>query len=464
MLKNLSLCLLVMTVSYYFASCSSSGGMTDHNSRLKSFDVYDQNLESLLETVATHYDLDLDFDVDANDTPYSLSVANASIFDVLEKISSVSGYKTKVIDGEIVIQNEYFDEDMTHLTLTLNKNLWRDIRSVSKSTDIDEDVVKNFFGPLFYGVEVSSINAGNGLLELYLPKKNIQFIKKSLFYLNYIHQQRNLAVTLFVIKKENTNDFLAGNGLSKNAEFAWKLNAGDNLSFKNDKGVMITIKSQLLSEADKVSTAEVFLRLVYGGSAVEENFNFSTKPIQAAKLSDKLTLIVKSDWYSNGMKISGGSLNSNLLSSNSNTLSKELNTTASFESRELPYTDISSKFNLNSTSIRFVSMTSGSLSDISTFKVKTDSTNYSLAELLETISSGKSKYFVDKSGVLIDCQGTISRAGYAEWSILNKPLDTSFYRFRNGAFVVNKEGYSGRVQYFPTPNALAGFINSNVIK
>ena len=66
--------------------------------------------------------------------------------------------------------------------------------------------------------------------------------------------------------------------------------------------------------------------------------------------------------------------------------------------------------------------------------------------------------------ILIDCQGKLAEKQISEWIILKKPLDASYYRFNNGAFLVNKENLAGRIQYLPSANALVGFSNSGILK
>ena len=442
-------------------SCSSSESM-ESNKNLKTFDIYDQDLESLVEKVAEHFDLDLDFDVDSPDTPFSLSVLNASINDVLRRIEAETGFHAKVIDGEIIIQEESFEDDMAYVTLNMNGNLWKDIRSASTKIDIDEETVKNFFGPLFYGVEVEDIDRSSGKLVIYAPKKEIAFIKDSLLFLNYIQQRRNSAITLWVVENNLKDDFLKGKIDSNKSKFAWRLNAGDNLTFKSDKGVEVKIQSQLLSESNNIAETEAFIRLEYGKDSTEGKFNFAKQKIQAADLSDKLSLIAKIDWFTNGRRIDEENLSSNSLTNSKSGNSND--TPTGLGSGNISISNLTAELNNKKITARVVSFTKGGKSDISQFSVNLPESGLSLSGLAKTISMGSSIALVSGNDILIDCQGKLTVKQISEWTVLKKPLDASYFRFNNGAFMVNKENLAGRIQYLPSANALVGFTNSGILK
>lgn len=461
MFKTSIIFAMVLSLVLTGISCSSSESMKSHNN-LKTFDIYDQDLESLLEKVAEHFDLDLDFDVDSPDTPFSLSVLNASINDVLSRIEVETGFHAKVIDGEIIIQEKSFEEDMAYVTLNLNGNLWKDIRGTTSKIDIDEETVKNFFGPLFYGVEVEDVNSSSGKVVIYAPKKEITFIQDSLLFLNYIQQRRNSAITLWVVEKSLKEDFLKGKIDSNKSKFAWRLNAGDNLTFKSDQGVEVKIQSQLLSESNNISETEAFIRLEYGKDSTEGNFNFSKQKIQASDLSDGLVLIAKIDWFTNGRKIDEENLNSNVLVKTK--ISKSTDTPTGLGSGKISISQLAAELKNKSITARVVSFIKGGKSDINQFSVNIPESGLSLSGLATSISMSSLKAQTIGNDILIDCQGKLAEKQISEWIILKKPLDASYYRFNNGAFLVNKENLAGRIQYLPSANALVGFSNSGILK
>ena len=135
--KRISIFFLFSTL-FSLISCSSDSGKSTSKVKLLTFDIYDQKLETLLETVADRYDLGLDFGVEETDKTYSLSIMNSSIFDILKKLEADTGFYMMVIDDEIVVEDEMIDDTMTEITLQLNDNLWKDIKSVSSKTEITE--------------------------------------------------------------------------------------------------------------------------------------------------------------------------------------------------------------------------------------------------------------------------------------------------------------------------------------
>jgi len=457
MIKNFIHFLLIISCTFSFISCSS--GTPEAETKLLTFDIYDQTLETILETVAERYDVDLDFDVDNSPNTYSLSVINASLDDILKKLEADTGFFMKVVDEEILVEAEMIDESMTEITLNLNDNLWKDIRTVSSKVNIDEVVVKNFFGPLFSNILVTDVSAHSKTIELYLPKTDVEFIQKSLLYLNYLKQRRNLAITVFVSKKELAKKFLDNSAKSTEAEFAWKMNAGDNIVFTDDKGNKVDLSSQLLSSSDNIATSEIFLKLKFNNDVAENNFNFSDKSIQSIPLSDKLSLIVKSEWYTSGLKVSSQNLSSKVLAKYQKQISdknqKVLNSVKSVKVGESILSENLKLFKAANFSPRIISLTSSVPSDISQFKIKNTKPKMSLQEILNTLPS---------SGVLIDCQGTIRSQRNIEWQINGEKLATSYYSFMKGAFVVDKKGLNKPVVYLPSANAIVGYTNSNILK
>ena len=461
--------LLLSIYAMLLASCSSSTPEPQKSPKLLTFDIYDQKLEDLMEVVAERYDLDLDFDVDASEKPYSLSVHNASIEDVLRKISSTTGFYSKIIDGEIIVEEEILDADMIEVNLPLNANLWKDIRQGSEKIVINEETVQYFFGPLFSNVTVEEVNPRTRSISVYMPKVDVPFIKKSLLYLNYLNHQRNLAVTLWVVDKNKADKFLNRKAKTEEAEFAWKLNAGDNLKFTDQKGNKVEINSQLLSETNNIVSSEVFLKLSFNKETAEHNFNFSKDKIQSINLSEKYSLVVSAEWYTEGVKIVSENLNSKVLSQykrkTSSIVQKQLKSIAAVKPGEPSLIEALHNFNNTNCAVRIVSLTSNAKSDISAIKLKLPKANYQLSDLLNEITkSTAAGYFVDGDGILIDCQGTIK--GYRDivWNIEQEKVDSSYYRFNKGAFIVNKEGLNSPVVYLPSANALVGYSNSKILK
>ena len=467
MFKNFLSLLLRFSVILLISSCSSDIAEVKPKTKLLSFNIYDQKLETLLEKVADRYNLSLDFDVDETDKPYSLSVINASISDILKKLEADTGFFMKVVDDEILVEEEMLDEDMTEITLALNGNLWKDIRAVSKNIDISEEVVQNFFGPLFSNALVTDIDSGSKTIELYLPIEDIDFIKKSLLYLNYLKHRRNLAVSIFVVKKDLSQKFIDGKASNKEADFAWKMNAGDKIVFTDGKGNKVDLQTQLLSDAANIAAAEVFVKLTFNKDSAENNFNFSKEPVQMASLSDKLALIVKPEWYTDGERISPENLNSHILAQYqkevSNKTAEALKTSKSVTTGIHPINKSLASFNSKGFSIRYISVKSGGTSDISAYKINCSKEKETLQGILNKLPKGTS-YFKDEDGVLIDCQGTIRSQRNIQWKISRKKPDSSYFKFLNGAFIFDKEGLNQPVIYLPSANALVGYVNSNILK
>lgn len=451
-----------------FCSCSTDEDKPHYNAKRLSFNVYDQELETILNAVSARYDLDLDFDITAKQGKYSLSVLNASINDVLQKLSASTGYFMKVVDNEILVGSNIIDEFQTEISLKLNNNLWKDIRSGSEEILINEVTVKNFFGPLFATVKVSDVNSSDRTIRLSLPKEDVPFIKKSLLYLNYLEHQRSPVITVFLVDKTQSQKFIK-NLNAKEAKFAWKLNAGDNVNFTNDNGDKIDLKSQLLSLDNNLSQTDVFIKLNYNKSLVEHSFSFSKAPIQSVNFSDKLSLIVKADWYIEGQQISKAHLDSTAISSYKKSYServrKILSSSKSAKPGDTPLAKAVEPFNSNDFNCRIVSFTSGENSDIESFSLKLKHDNYTLMQILENASTESSaRSFIDEFGVLIDCQGSILQSRDISWKILSEPLGLSFYNFTKGSYIVTKEGYTMPVVYLPSANALVGVSNSNILK
>ena len=320
---------------------------------------------------------------------------------------------------------------------------------------------------MFANLRVTNVNNYSKQISLYLPIQDVDFITKSLLYLNYLKHQRNLAVSVFVTKKELVEKFISGKANSKEAEFAWKMNAGDNIVFTDDKGNKVDLQTQLLSQNGNISAAEVFVKLKFNKDSAENNFNFANKPIQAVDLSDKLSLIVKPDWYANGEKVSPDKLNSKVLSRyqkqiDSN-IKKNLDKKITLKAGKQAITDLLAPFNTESLPIRYVSLTSGSKSDISSIKADNSKEQASFIEVMSSVP-GQISYFVDKNGILIDCQGTIRSSRNVQWKILSEKMDSSYYKYANGTFFVEKEGFIKPVVYLPSANAVVGFENSNILK
>ncbi|MCM8527143.1 MAG: hypothetical protein NE327_11545 [Lentisphaeraceae bacterium] len=452
-----------------FSSCSSVEELKDYNSKLLTFNIYEQSLEKILEVVADRYELDLDFDVDDTEQNFSLSVQNASVNDILKKLSSYTGFYMKVIDDEIIVDDETMNEDMTEITLNLNENLWKDIRIGSKELSVDEETVKAFFGPLFSNIEVEDVNAYRKTITLYLLKEDVAFIEKSLLYLNYLKHKRNLVITVWVADKSKNEVFLQGKNQSKDAVFAWKLNAGDNIAFTQDNGDKVTLNSQLLSQENNISQNEVFIKLQYNKAKVEHNFNFSKAAIQTVNLSNKLSLIVKANWYVEGNEIIPENFNSTSISSfkkaYSEKISSILSSRKTLSKGKVSAVQAVQSFLKDGVNCRVVSLTTDQNSDVDRLSINTEAKEYTLAQLLDLVTTETSaSYFADENGILIDCQGTIPNSRNVVWKINSEPFGASYLRFRNGAFLVEKEGLNKPLVYLPSANALVGIKSSNILK
>lgn len=462
-MKNILVLLLILC----FSSCSTEEPKAHYNAQRLTFNVYDQTLDTLLEVVAKRYSLGLDFDVDVNPEKYSLSILNASVNDVLKKLSYDTGYFMKVVNGEILVQNDIHDESQTEISLKLNDNLWKDIQSGAEGAKVTETSVKNFFGPLFSGVSVINTSSSQRTIKIRLPKEDVPFIKKSLLYLNYLEHKRNPVITVFLVEKTHAQKFLKS-PQSKVAKFAWKLNAGDNINLINN-GDKIELESQLLSLDSNISQTEVFVKLKYNTHQAEHNFNFSKSPIQSINFSEKLSLIVKADWYIEGKKVSDENLSSKSISSYrkgySDRIHKILDSTRTIKPGKTSFTELATIINSEDFNCRLVSFTSSQDSDIDKYFVNLNEDNYTVQKLLEASSKGSSAhFFIDEFGVLIDCQGSISDSRDIAWRILPEPLGSSFHSFNSGSYSVKKEGLSGPIVFLPSANALIGLSNSNIIK
>lgn len=466
MLKNFLSLILTLTITLSLASCSSEEPELKAKAKLLSFDIYEQTLDVLLQKVAERYDLKLNFNVEAGPDSYSLSTVNASVSDILKKLEADTGFYMTLSGGEILVEEDLIDENMTELTLQLNDNLWKDLKA-AKDLRINEEVVKNFFGPLFTNVFVTNVNSHSKTIDLYLPKNDVRFIKKSLLYLNYLKQRRNLALTVFVVKNDLVQKFINGKADSNEAEFAWKLNAGDNIVFTDNKGNKVDISTQLLSQADNIAAAEVFIKLKFNEAASENNFNFSSKPVQSAPLSNKLTLIAKPVWYADNEEITAAKLNSKSLAKYQKNLDE--NTVKALLSTKTVSTGLNSLsktmeiFSSKDFPIRLVSLSAGKSSDISAFTLELSKDKAVLRDILDNLPKGIS-YFADSDGVLIDCQGTIRSQRNIQWSIKPEKLDHSYYKFYQGAFFVEKEGLGSPVIYLPSANALVAYTNANILE
>ena len=469
MKKTLFLQLISALFLIGFCSCSSEQPQTHYNSKLLSFNVYEQNLETILEAIAKRYELDLDFDVDSPKNNFSLSVQNASVNDVLKKLSSHTGFFMKVVDGEITVENEMIDEDMAEITLKLNTNLWKDIRIGSKDIAIDEEAVKNFFGPLFSNIQVTGLSAYKKTITLLLLKEDVPFIKKSLLYLNYLEHKRNLVITVWVAEKSKNELFIKNQNKPEDALFAWKLNAGDNISFTQDNGDKVNLNTQLLSQDNNISQNEVFVKLKYKAESIEHNFNFTKNPVQTVNLSDKLSLIAKANWYIEGRQIIPENLNSIDIASYkkqySERVEKALNSKQSLSPGKNTISQAIQPFLKDDFSYRIVSLTTDQNSDVDNYSLDLQKKEYSLIQLLEALKhSGNASYHIDEFGVLLDCQGTIPGSRNVVWKIMPEPFGESFLRFHKGAFLVNKEEFNNPVVYLPSANAIVGLRNSKILK
>ena len=437
--------LIALVIIFANFGCSSSEPeeSTPPHERLLTFDVYNQDLETMFEVISSKYGFDLDFDVEDTGKKWSLSVYNGNINDTLNKISSVTGVYTKYIDEEILVQEELFEDDLKEITLQMNSKLWTDIRSVSK-IDIDEEAVAHYFGPLFTDSIVTDVDSSERTITLKVLPQNEQFIRESLSLLNYTKQRRNLGISLIIVETNDKSLLKSNNIPQDKIKFSWGLNAGDNLNFSLKTGEKIQISSKALFESNAGLNDKQFeLKLSYKDLTASKKYDNSLNKRDIIELDNKTFLLVNAHWYINNKRVNSTSVTSDMIKSKN-----------SMKSPSSPKISVSGNYTLlewadklstKEMPVTFVLMTEAEDSK----KYQGNFSNIPLPDALSKLSNGEFEYEI-KDGKCILFEERFSPSRKVYWTLIPETMKGEAF-FKHGAFVteVNNE----KIQLLPAARA-----------